>query len=188
MSLPPMYEHGFQVTQILAKHSTSTTDPLGYTFNCYTPLIAYITDLSKQQLMACVPKNASPITAATLPQFGDPEPREPCTGQATLEQIKCLYSKVNPWDIINFQKKVKLIKLLGVHLPFWWDWRFADPAYFLMGEILHTCHKFFFNHILAWCKEVAGKHNLNTQYKTQHQCIGVRYFQSGVSHVKQMTG
>ena len=164
------------------------TDSLGYIHNCYTPLIAYIADLPEQQLIACVAKNASPVTTATLPQFGDLEPHEPCTGQATLEQIKNLCEEVNPWDIINFQKKAKLIKLLGVHLLFWQDWRFADPAYFLIGKVLHMYHKFFFDHVLTWCKEVVGKYLLDTRYKTQHWCIGVRHFQSGVSHVKQMTG
>jgi len=178
----------FRSLKTTAGHGASMTDSLGYIRNCYTPLVAYIADLPEQQLVACVAKNASSVTTATLPQFGDPEPHEPRTGQATLEQIKNLCEGVNPWDIVNFQKKAKLIKLLGVHLPFWRDWRFADPAYFLIGEILHTCHKFFFDHVLAWCKEVAGKYLLDTRYKTQHRRIGVRHFQSGVSHVKQMMG
>ena len=178
----------FKSLKTTAQHGVSMTDPLGHIRNCYTPLVAYIADLPEQQLVACVSRNASPVTTATLPHFGDAEPHGPRTGQATLEQIKNLCDEVNPWDIVNFQKKAKLIKLLGVHLPFWRDWRFADPAYFLIGEILHTCHKFFFDHVLAWCKEVAGKYLLDTRYKTQHRRVSVRHFKSGVSHVKQMTG
>ena len=80
------------------------------------------------------------------------------------------------------------MKLLGVHLPFWRDWKFADPAHFLNSEMLHSCHKFFFDHPLKWCKEVAGNHVLDTHYKTQHKHIGIRHFNLGISHVKQMTG
>ncbi|KAN0096969.1 hypothetical protein V8E55_001415 [Tylopilus felleus] len=86
----------------------------------------------------------------------------------TLKQIEDLCLRVNPWDVA--------IQLLGVHLPFWRNWRFADPAFFLIGEILHTCHKFFFDHILKWCKE------------TQHKCVGTQHFASGMTHIKQMTG
>ncbi|KAH9020515.1 hypothetical protein EDB84DRAFT_1589727 [Lactarius hengduanensis] len=39
----------------------------------------------------------------------------------------------------------KELGLSGVHLPFWRDWYLADPFYFLVPEILHTCHKFFFD-------------------------------------------
>ncbi|KIK93358.1 hypothetical protein PAXRUDRAFT_145271, partial [Paxillus rubicundulus Ve08.2h10] len=95
---------------------------------------------------------------------------------------------VNPWDIVNFQKKAKLVKLLGVHLPFWQDSKFVDCAYFLISKSLHTCHKFFFDHILTWCKEVSGKHILDTQYETQHKNIGIRHFTLGICHTKQMMG
>lgn len=55
-----------------AQHSGAMTDALGYIRNCFTPLVAYIADLPEQQLIACVTKNSSPITTATLPQFGNP--------------------------------------------------------------------------------------------------------------------
>ncbi|KIK77102.1 hypothetical protein PAXRUDRAFT_17724 [Paxillus rubicundulus Ve08.2h10] len=164
------------------------TDGLGYRRYCFTPLVAYITDLPEQQLIACISKNASPMTTATLPQFGDSVPHPRCTGVSTLTQIEDLCHQVHPWDIISFQKKVKEVKLLGVHLPFWQDWKFMDPAIFLVGEILHMCHKFFFDHVLKWCKEVVGNHLIDTRYKTQHKHVGIRHFTSGASHIKQMTG
>ena len=171
-----------------ALHGSAMTDSLGYTRNCFTPLVAYIADLPEQQLIACVAKNASPVTTATLAQFGDPFPHPPRHGKLTLQQIENLCATVNPWDITTFQKKAKAIQLLGVHLPFWRDWRHADPAYFLNGEVLHSCHKFFFDHPLKWCKEAVGGNLLDTRYKEQHRCIGVRHFSSGISHIKQMTG
>ena len=60
-----------------AQHGGAMMDVLGYTHNCFTPLVAYIANLPEQQLVACVAKNTSPITTATLPQFGDPFPHPP---------------------------------------------------------------------------------------------------------------
>ncbi|KIK94715.1 hypothetical protein PAXRUDRAFT_11883 [Paxillus rubicundulus Ve08.2h10] len=171
-----------------ALHGVAMTDPFGHIHNCFTPLVTYIADLPEQQLIACVSKNVYPVTTATLYQFGDQNPHPPHTGKDMLKQIEDLCRVVNPWDIVNFQKKAKLLKLHGVHLPFGQNWKFEDPIYFLNGKILHTFHKFFFDHALAWCKEASGKHILDTQYKTQHKCVGIRHFTSGVCHIKQMTG
>jgi hypothetical protein len=171
-----------------AKHGGAMMDALGYIRNCFTPLVAYVVDLPEQQLVACVSKNASPVTTATLSEFSDPFSHPPRTGADTLKKIQQLCAETHPWDIATFQKKAKVLKLLGVHLLFWQDWRFADPAHFLNGEILHSCHKFFFDHPLKWCKEVAGHHILDTRYKTQHKQVGIRHFTSGISHIKQMTG
>ena len=60
--------------------------------------------------------------------------------------------------------------------------------YFLIGKLLHSGHKFIFDHVLKWCKEAAGKHVLDAHYKTQHKCVGVRHFSSSILHVNQMTG
>jgi len=109
-------------------------------------------------------------------------------GRHTLIQIGELCSRVDLWDLDAFQKAAKLCKLLGVHRPFWRNWRFANPLLFLTGEILHTCHKFFFNHILTWCKALVRAHALDTHFKYLHQQVAVRYFSSDVSHVTQMTG
>ena len=82
---------------------------------------------------------------------------------------------------------MKQLNLSGMHLPFWRDWHFADPAIFLTPEILHTLHKFFFDHILKWCKEGLGPDELDSRYRSHHKRIGTRHFLNGVSHVKQMT-
>ncbi|KIK74807.1 hypothetical protein PAXRUDRAFT_174594, partial [Paxillus rubicundulus Ve08.2h10] len=110
---------------------------------------------------------------------------QPHTGVGTLQQIVELCNKTNPWNIVEFQKLAKAVILLWVHQLFWRDWKFADPAYFLNGEVLHTCHNFSFDHPLKCCKEVAGNHLLNTHYQNQHKCIGVWHFLLGtlVPHI-----
>ncbi|KAF9221668.1 hypothetical protein BS17DRAFT_881771 [Gyrodon lividus] len=96
---------------------------------------------------------------------------------------------IDPWKVCKFQDAAKVINLSGIHLPFWRDWRFGNPAYFLTPEILHTLHKFFFDHISKWwCKEGLGQDELDSRYKSQHRRVGTRHFTNGVSHIKQMTG
>ncbi|KAG1845377.1 hypothetical protein C8R48DRAFT_617186 [Suillus tomentosus] len=82
----------------------------------------------------------------------------------------------------------KARSLSGVHQPFWRNWRFADPARFLAGEVLHTCHKFFFDHPFKWSKELVGKDELDARFKSHHKRVGTRHFSSGVCQMKQMTG
>ena len=164
-------------------------DPMGKLRNCFTPLVSYIADLPEQQLIACVSRNASPVTLAELPQFGDPTgPAAPRTHEHTLSLILDLCKETDPWDIIRFQKAAKALKLLGVHLPFFRNWKFSDPSFFLTGEVLHTGHKFFFDHVLNWCKTLAGPYILDTRFSNLHRRVSFRHFSSGVSQQLQMTG
>ena len=87
-----------------------------------------------------------------------------------------------------FQKAAKALKLLGVYLPFWCDWMFCDPSLFLTGEVLHAGHKFFFDHVLNWCKVVASSNILDTCFSSLHQHVLFCHFGSGVSRPLQMTG
>ncbi|KIM53498.1 hypothetical protein SCLCIDRAFT_31844 [Scleroderma citrinum Foug A] len=171
-----------------AKHGIALVDPSRYIRNSYTPLVSYIADLPKQQLIACVARNVSPVTIAEMPRFGDPTPAAPRTREHTLSLIKKLCDSCDPWDLVAFQKAAKALKLLGVHLPFWRDWMFCDPLLFLTGEVLHAGHKFFFDHILNWCKVVASSNILDTHFSSLHQCVSFRHFGSGVSRPLQMTG
>jgi hypothetical protein len=77
--------------------------------------------------------------------------------------------------------------LSGVHQPFWRDWKFADPCRILPADMLHTCHKFFGDHVLKWCKEVVGEEELDARFKAHHKRVGTHHFNSGVSHISQMT-
>ncbi|KAH7919080.1 hypothetical protein BV22DRAFT_1108185 [Leucogyrophana mollusca] len=57
----------------------------------------------------------------------------------------------------------------------------ASKQVYLYG-ILHVCLKFFFNHVLIWCKELLGHDKLNVRYQSQHKQVGTRHFSKGVSH------
>ena len=61
----------------VAEHGIALIDPSRYIHNSYTPLVSYIADLPKQQLIACVARNTSPVTIAEMPWLGDPTPAAP---------------------------------------------------------------------------------------------------------------
>ncbi|KAG2131511.1 hypothetical protein BD769DRAFT_1627765 [Suillus cothurnatus] len=150
-------------------------DPFWYIHYVFMPLIAHVCDLPEATMIAAVSKNASPLTMATQKEFGDGTLYPPHTGQDTLQCIINISKTVDPWDLDKFQKAAKAVYLSGVHMPYWHDWMYACPSVFLAGEILHTGHKFFFDHPLNWVKET-------------HKQVGTRHFANGVTHIKQMTG
>ncbi|KAG2085487.1 hypothetical protein BD769DRAFT_1632797 [Suillus cothurnatus] len=105
-----------------------------------------------------------------------------------LPEATMIAAVIDPWDLDKFQKAAKAIYLSGVHMPYWHDWMYACPSVFLTGEILHTGHKFFFDHPLNWVKETVGNNKLDACFTVQHKRVGTRHFANGVTHVKQMTG
>ena len=138
-------------------------------------------------MLSTLSKNASPITKATVKQFGDGQCYAPHTGEKTLEHIFNTAQNADSWNLNCFQKCAKALLLLEVHLPFWHDFLLSNPAVFLVLEVLHTLHKLFFNHILVWCKEVMGKDKLDFYFKSSHKHVSMRQFYDGVLHVHQMT-
>ncbi|KAI6098239.1 hypothetical protein EV401DRAFT_2148854 [Pisolithus croceorrhizus] len=107
---------------------------------------------------------------------------------ANLLEQQLITSVMDPWRLDAFQKLAKANHLLGVHLPFFRDWKNSDVSSFLIPEVLHSLHKFFFDHVLMWCKDVVGCDELDSRYKIHHKRIGIRHFASGVSRMMQMTG
>ncbi|KAG6903578.1 hypothetical protein DXG01_016748, partial [Tephrocybe rancida] len=135
----------------------------------FTPLVAYTADLPEQQLISCVAKNLSPISTAILETFGSDEPSPPRTGVMTLDTLRELCATVDPWQLPDFIVEAKKRGLSGINLPFWRDWKHSDPSLFLAPEILHTCHKFFFDHVLVWCKAILGAQELDARFRVLHK-------------------
>ncbi|KAH9034171.1 hypothetical protein EDB84DRAFT_1669337 [Lactarius hengduanensis] len=163
-------------------------DPCGRSRLSFPLLAAWIADLPEQHLISAMAKSTSPLSCAVTNQFGDAFPHPPRHGQETIKLIQDLTSRVDPWMLGVFQDKAKELNLSGVHLPFWRDWYMADPYHFLVPEILHTCHKFFYDHPLQWCINAIGALEFDSRFKSLHPRVGFRHFGNGVTHVKQMTG
>lgn len=63
-------------------------DPNGNEWICHTLLVSWIADLSEQRMQACIMNNQSPVTLATLKQFGDKNPHPWRTRAHTLNLIE----------------------------------------------------------------------------------------------------
>ncbi|KAG2362499.1 hypothetical protein BDR07DRAFT_1284465 [Suillus spraguei] len=163
-------------------------DPFQYICYVFTPLIAHVCDLLEATMITVVSKNASPLTTATQKNFSDGTLHPPHTGWHTLQLIVDICKTVDPWDLDKFQKAAKAAFLSGVHMPYWHDWMYACPSVFLASKILHTGHKFFFDHPLNWVKETVGNQELDACFTVQHKRVGTRHFAKGITHIKQMTG
>ncbi|KAG2362402.1 hypothetical protein BDR07DRAFT_1284711, partial [Suillus spraguei] len=136
----------------------------------------------------CVLKNVLPTMLAMQAQFGDGIAHPPHHGSDTLQMLHELCMIMDPWKVQEFQELAKQHSLSGVHQQYWHNWGRTDPSIFLVPEILHACHEFFFDHPLKWCKEAIGPSELNARFCSQHKCVGTHHFHDGVSHVNQMTG
>ncbi|KAG2365902.1 hypothetical protein BDR07DRAFT_1480793 [Suillus spraguei] len=82
--------------KIAAATGTNIVDPSGHLCYMFTPLITYTANLPEQQIIACVSKNASPITLATQSQFGNGMLYPPCHGDITIQALHELCQCVDP--------------------------------------------------------------------------------------------
>lgn len=125
-------------------------DPHGLRRFCFTPLASYMVDNPEARDLACVINWTSPITTASYHTLGDPHRHPTRSGTQTLQQINEIASLHNPWNpesISHFIKSGKeMYRLNGVVNPFWADWKFSDPAWFLTPDYLHGLPKEFLDH------------------------------------------
>ena len=174
----------------IAVHTgTFISDSSNLSRYCFTPLVGYIADLPEQLMIACVRKSVSPISLAKQSQFGDGILYPPRDGELTLKKLVdiCHGLGIDPWKLKEFLAEAKKHHLSGVQLPFWRNWRFSNPTIFLLGELLHTGHKFFYDHPFKWCKTLLGNDELDAHFCIQHKRVGTRHF-NGVLGASQMTG
>ena len=128
----------------------SMADPCGHLRWTFPLLAAWIADLLEQHLISAVMNSTLPLSRAITNQFGDTFCYPPWHGHKTIKLIQDLSSCIDPWQLNLYQERGKELGLNGVHMPFWCDWYLANPYHFLVLEILHTCHKFFYDHPFQW--------------------------------------
>lgn len=170
------------------KHGARMSDPAGNIRICHTPLVSWICDLPEQRMQACVLNNQSPVTLATLEQFGDPDPKLHRTRYHTMDLIRQALKETDPAFIPQYIKTCQPLGLNGVHQPFWRDWGRACPSQFLTPDALHQLHKFFFDHTLKWVINIIGGDELDRRISALQPRVGVRHWANGISKLKQCTG
>ena len=73
--------------KIAAHTSTFMSDPNNLTRYCFMPLVAYIADLPKQLMIACVTKSVSPISLTEQSQFSNGIQYPLCDRKLTLKKL-----------------------------------------------------------------------------------------------------
>ncbi|KAI6004502.1 hypothetical protein F5J12DRAFT_906129 [Pisolithus orientalis] len=142
------------------------------------PLFLMITNINSEFCMKATSHTWSCIAYTPSPEFITHS--EFCSVLEAHVWHHCIdIVYTDPWNLSNFLPKAKMQHLSGVQLPFWQDWTSSNPWVFLVGELLHSGHKFFFDHPFKWCRELLGHDKLDT-FSTHHF--------NGVSHISQMTG
>ena len=164
------------------------SDPLGWRWYCFTPLVGAIVDTPKALMYAGVSKNASPVTMAMYTQFGDSFRHEPRTATTTIAQLMEIETTADPWDFTSYLPEAKRFRLNGVHRPFWRDWPLAEPSLFLTPEPLHHWHKMFWDHDAKWCVHKVGGTEIDFRFSILQPHTGFRHFTEGISSLKQVTG
>lgn len=181
--------------KIAERHGVKMADTEGEIRTVHTPLVAWISDYPEQQLLAGVASNQSPITTASIKEFGDPNPHQPRTRNYTLSLIDKALAEV-PLMARNgdgntlepFWKACHTRGLNGVTQPIWKDWGEACPSIFLPHDALHGLHKFFYDHVVKWVINIITGPELDKRLQTLQRRLGVRHWASGVSKLKQVTG
>jgi hypothetical protein len=185
------------ICEPLKKASSSGTfmsDSLGRTRHYFTPLVVYIVDTPEAALIAGVGGKTSHLTLASHKSFGDHFRHPTRLGPLTLAQIECIREDIDPWNLEAYVKEArKRFRLNGVHLPFWRNWALpdgtvAEPSQFLTPEPLHHWHKQFWDHDAKWCIRAVGNEEIDFRFSLLQPCVGFRYFNAGISSLKQVTG
>ncbi|KAJ7205310.1 hypothetical protein GGX14DRAFT_569060 [Mycena pura] len=188
-----LFHHCLDIVCEPLKAAASTgvdlSDSDGQLFHCHTPLVAYIVDTPEAADIACVMGKTSHLTMASHHTFGDSFRHEERTGAYTWELITRVNAAVDPWDVADYQKLSKTVRLNGVHLPFWRDWPLSiNPARFLTPEVLHHLHKGFFDHDFQWGRNIVGDEEIDFRLSLLQPRVGHRHFKEGVTRLKQLGG
>ncbi|KIJ63917.1 hypothetical protein HYDPIDRAFT_29265 [Hydnomerulius pinastri MD-312] len=174
--------------KVAATIGVMMSDPVGNLRYCYTPLASWIADTPEEGLLVATSPKASPVTTATLKNFGDPFRHPSRTGSFTLAAICSVCAENDAFDYKNFLKAIKPLSLNGVVEPFWKDWPLSNPSDFLTPEPLHHFHRMFWDHDAKWCIAVVGAAELDFHFSLLQTTVGYRAFEDGISKLKQVTG
>ncbi|KAG1867088.1 hypothetical protein C8R48DRAFT_599969, partial [Suillus tomentosus] len=113
---------------------------------------------------------------------------EPQTRSTTLAQLAVVRSRADSNDLEAYFCEAQKFRLNGVDKPFWSDWIFADPCYFLTPEMLHHIHKEFYDHDAQWLIVSVGESEIDFCFSFLQRVTGFRHFREGISKLKQVTG
>jgi Plavaka transposase len=96
-----------QPLKMVASIGIMMSDPYGLQRFCFTPLAAYVCNLTEATMLADVGGKTSPITMASFQQFSDPFQHESHTTSMTLTKLQALESSFDPTNIATYCREAK---------------------------------------------------------------------------------
>ncbi|KAF9514700.1 hypothetical protein BS47DRAFT_1294835, partial [Hydnum rufescens UP504] len=163
--------------------------PDGYVHNTVPILMGWIADLKEQLVIAGVMQYACPVSMATHADLGKQVCCEMHTGKSTLNALALIwvkYPSVTTWEFVCKVKKLGMGLSGCIEHPFWEDLG-MDPCNFICQDLLHGCHKFFWDHPVKWLAFVIGTKELDNRYIAQPKG-SFCHFSHGISKLSQVSG
>lgn len=151
-------------------------------------LMIYIADMEEQWLIACLSHFNCPQCLARMKDLGKDVPCTHRTAEWVLDQIEQVKAERPNASVWEFTLGCRARGLSGVMEPFWKLLPFVDILRALAQDLLHSYHKFFFDHPLKWNTHLIGAKELDQRLVCQPQQVGARSFPKGISHISQMSG
>ncbi|KAF9518603.1 hypothetical protein BS47DRAFT_1289291, partial [Hydnum rufescens UP504] len=163
--------------------------PDGYVQHTFPILMGWIADLKEQLVIARVTQYACPVTLATYEDLQNHLCCKPCTGKSTLDTLASVHKKypaATTWEFVCKVKKVDKGLSGCIKHPFW-EGMGVDPCHFICQDVLHGCHKFFWDHPAKWLAHTVGPKELDNHYVAQPKA-GFCHFSHGISKISQVSG
>lgn len=158
-------------------------------------LLAYIADLEEQLWIAALGSKCFLHCLAKGANLGDEGCSHQCTSESILANLEAVVEKLNILKggykletTLEFLNESWAYGLCRVKVPFWAKLPGIDICKVLCPDLLHGFYKFFFDHVFSWNLTSLKAAELDAWVCSQVQLSGDRVFNSGVSHIHQMSG
>ncbi|KAJ3717386.1 hypothetical protein C8R42DRAFT_587036 [Lentinula raphanica] len=75
-----------------------------------------------------------------------------------------------------------------VYRPFWQDLPFTDIHFSITPDVLHQLYQGVLKHLISWCQDILGSHELDRRIRCLPPSFGVRHFKNGITALSQISG